>query len=53
MADKKPIILSSLGELQQMQTGDTLGISNGGTGATTAAQALTNLGAYPDCNARF
>lgn len=50
MADKKPLILSSLGELQQMQTGDTLGIANGGTGATTASQALTNLGAYPASN---
>lgn len=28
----------------------TLAVSNGGTGATTAANALTNLGAYPSSN---
>ena len=30
--------------------GGTLGVSNGGTGATTAASALTSLGAYPATN---
>ena len=30
--------------------GGTLGVSNGGTGATSAAGALTNLGAYPNSN---
>ena len=30
--------------------GGTLGVSNGGTGATTAAAALTSLGAYPATN---
>jgi hypothetical protein len=29
---------------------DPLSIANGGTGSTTAAQALTNLGAYPSNN---
>jgi hypothetical protein len=32
------------GELEQFQTGDTLDILNGGTGATTVTQARTNLG---------
>ena len=43
MADMTPIKLVN-GELEQFQTGDTLAILNGGTGATTAAQARTNLG---------
>ena len=30
--------------------GGTLAVANGGTGATTAANALTNLGAYPASN---
>ena len=43
MADTTPIKLLN-GELEQFQTGDTIGINNGGTGATTQAQARTNLG---------
>lgn len=44
MADQKPLKLQTTGELSQFQTGDTLGIANGGTGATTQAGARTNLG---------
>jgi len=35
MADKKPIIVNADGTYERMQTGDTLGVANGGTGATT------------------
>ena len=34
MADVKPLILDS-GTIKQIATGDTLGVANGGTGATT------------------
>jgi hypothetical protein len=44
MADKKPIYVDASGNLVVMQSGDTLGIANGGTGATTAAAARTGLG---------
>lgn len=43
MADMTPIKLVS-GELEQFQTGDTIPLLSGGTGATTATQARTNLG---------
>jgi hypothetical protein len=43
MADKKPLVLNG-GELQQIQAGDAIGVSSGGTGADTAASARTNLG---------
>lgn len=43
MADMTPIKLIN-GELEQFQTGDTIPVTNGGTGATTATQARTNLG---------
>lgn len=45
MADKKPIVLTANGDFQQIQTGDTVPIANGGTGATSAPAALTALGA--------
>lgn len=44
MAAKKPIVLDSSGNLQQLQTGDFVDIPQGGTGATTAAGARTALG---------
>lgn len=47
MADKKPLVLSSTGELQQIQTGDTVPVANGGTGATSAANARISLGVVP------
>lgn len=43
MADFKPLKLHQ-NEIQRFQTGDTLGIEHGGTGAATAAGARTNLG---------
>ena len=45
MSAKKPLVLDVTGELQQIQTGDFLDITNGGTGAITAAGAITALGA--------
>ena len=50
MSAKKPLVLDSNANLQQIQTGDFLDIPNGGTGATTAAGALTALGAYAASN---
>ena len=50
MSAKKPIVLDTSGNLQQIQTGDFVDITQGGTGATTAAAALTSLGAYPASN---
>lgn len=44
MAIKKPIVLTATGDLQQIQSGDYIDIPAGGTGATTAAAARTNLG---------
>lgn len=43
MADISPIFLSQ-GQLSQMGEGDSVAIANGGTGATTADNARTNLG---------
>jgi hypothetical protein len=42
MSAVKPIILNG-GLPRQMQTGDFLAVANGGTGATTASGATTNL----------
>ena len=50
MSAKKPIVLDTSGNLQQIQTGDFVDITQGGTGAVTAAAALTSLGAYPASN---
>lgn len=44
MADMKPLVVTTAGQIQQMQTGDTVPVLNGGTGATTASGARTNLG---------
>lgn len=44
MADQKPVRILSTGEYSQFQTGDTVAVAHGGTGATTAAGARTNLG---------
>lgn len=44
MADRKPLFLSSSGTKSVFQTGDTLGLIHGGTGATTASAARTQLG---------
>lgn len=44
MADKKPLILSTAGGIQQMQSGDTVPVANGGTGAVDATNARANLG---------
>lgn len=44
MADQLPIRLLTNGEYARFQTGDTVAVANGGTGATTASGARTNLG---------
>lgn len=44
MADQIPLKITVPGVITRFQTGDTLGVSQGGTGATTAAGARTNLG---------
>lgn len=44
MADKKPIVLTTAGDFQQIQTGDTVPVANGGTGSTSATAARTALG---------
>lgn len=43
MASKKPLVLDSAGRQQQIQAGDSIPVSAGGTGATDAAGAKTNL----------
>lgn len=43
MADFNPVKLQG-GELEVFQTGDTIPVTAGGTGATTATDARTNLG---------
>jgi hypothetical protein len=43
MAAKRPIVLTS-GQFEQIQSGDFLDVAYGGTGATTAGGARTNLG---------
>lgn len=43
MADRRPLVLTN-GRIRMIATGDTVGIAQGGTGATTAAGARTNLG---------
>lgn len=42
MADKKPLVLTN-GSIKEIGAGDTVPISNGGTGATTATAALNAL----------
>ncbi len=44
MADMKPLVVTAAGQTQQIQTGDTVPLANGGTGATTASAARTALG---------
>ena len=44
MSAKKPLVLDSTGEVQQIQTNDFVDITNGGTGAVTTAAARINLG---------
>lgn len=44
MADFKPLKIGANNELNRFQTGDTIGIEHGGTGATTQAGARTALG---------
>jgi hypothetical protein len=44
MAAKKPIVLDSSGNLQQIQSTDFVDVTAGGTGAITASAARTNLG---------
>lgn len=44
MADRKPLYITTAGLRSVFQTGDTVGVDTGGTGATTAAGARTNLG---------
>lgn len=43
MASKKPIVLTN-GQLEQIQTGDSIPVTAGGTGAVDALNARTNLG---------
>lgn len=50
MAAKKPIVLSTSGDLQQMQSGDFLDVTQGGTGAATVTGAQTNLQLVPGTN---
>jgi hypothetical protein len=45
MAARKPLGITTVGDVTQFQTGDFVDIPYGGTGATTAAGALTALGA--------
>ena len=42
MAGKKPLVLTN-GSIKEIGAGDTVPISNGGTGATTATAALNAL----------
>lgn len=44
MADKKPLVISTAGDIQQIQSGDTVPVANGGTGSTSATAARTALG---------
>jgi hypothetical protein len=44
-ADVKPVVNDS-GKLRPVHTGETVGVLNGGTGATTASGARTNLSVY-------
>lgn len=49
MADRIPLKLSNLGsgagQLNEFAVGDTVGVASGGTGASTAPEALASLGA--------
>lgn len=47
MAGKRPLVLDAAGGKQQIQTGDFLDVAYGGTGATTAGAARTNLALVP------
>jgi hypothetical protein len=44
MPDVKPTKFDAAGDHGNFQTGDTVGVANGGTGGTTAALARTSLG---------
>lgn len=44
MTDKLPLVITAAGQIQQIQTDDTVGILHGGTGATTQGGAQTALG---------
>ena len=44
MADKKPVLLNADGTFEQMQSGDTVPLANGGTGAVTPLAARIALG---------